>query len=224
MKIKARFSDMSVEVVEVDDNINIKDLKKKFIEINKISVTEQLKIIFMGRVLDDKLSLSNSGILDNSQIHCIINSLSEKEINEIKQKELENTEVPDEEINKILTNEEFRKNLKNRKYFNRFCNFISGHINDDMTNNQNDISAELEKYASQLSTMHGMGFTDDEQNIKVLKKANGSLSIAMEMLFSNDVILDDVSENDDVVMHTPEIEESIQQDSDDEEVIISDTN
>ena len=46
----------------------------------------------------------------------------------------------------------------------------------------------------------------------------------MEMLFSNDVVLEDVSENDDVVMHTPEIEESIQQDSDDEEVIISDTN
>ena len=224
MKIKARFSDMSVEVVEVDDNINIKDLKKKFIEINKISVTEQLKIIFMGRVLDDKLSLFNSGILDNSQIHCIINSLSEKEINEIKQKELENTEVTDEEIDKILNDTEFRTNLKNRKYFNRLCKFISDPTTDVLNNNNIDISAEIEKYASQLSTMHGMGFTDDEQNIQILKKANGSLSIAMEMLFSNDVVLEDVSENDDVVMHTPEIEESIQQDSDDEEVIISDTN
>lgn len=182
MQIKVRFSDMSTATYTIIETGNIMSIKQKIVEDNRAIYPDQVRVIFMGRVLQNTASLADVGITGDSLVQVMI-SQPDPEILASLEAGSEVNQM--DKINNIITDPKFLRLMKEPKFLELVHRFMENpSLVDGIGMNTDDNPGNYATmYSNELDLMYSMGLVDTETNIRYLQEADGNVQVAIDNLF-----------------------------------------
>jgi hypothetical protein len=140
-------------------------------------INEYIKIIYMGKILDQNENLPLDESKTDYIFHCVIKKIPDEVFIVEKSKEVEL-----DQVEKLLANENFINILRQRVVFE----FIENNLSkpDLIISKFTANSINYNKYKQQLDILKDMGFTDNDDLYNLLEKSNGNVESVINILMS----------------------------------------